>query len=149
MAQSLPQAMKTLCVIDSISRTNGGIFEAERRLQQTLHAAMGIDVQIVGLHDSYTESDRETWRPLTPIACAVKGPQSFGYAPDLLDVLVKAQADLGYFVGLWKYPSVAALRWISRTGKPFLVAPHGMLDPWAVRNSAAKKRMAAWLFQNA
>jgi len=72
----------------------------------------------------------------------------FEYAPDLIDVLVKAKVDLAYFVGLWKYPSVAALRWGSETGKPFMVAPHGMLDSWAVRNSGAKKRIAAWLFQN-
>jgi len=83
------------------------------------------------------------------VACAVRGPQAFGYAPDLLDVLVKAKADLAYFVGLWKYPSLAALRWANRTGKPFMVAPHGMLDSWALQNSGAKKRMAAWLFQNA
>jgi len=135
--------------MDSISRANGGIFEAERRLQQTLHASMGLDVQVVGLRDSYTESDRETWHPLTPVACAVRGPQSFGYAPDLLDVLIKAKVDMAYFVGLWKYPSLAALRWASQTGNPFMVAPHGMLDPWAVRNSGVKKRIAAWLFQNA
>jgi glycosyltransferase involved in cell wall biosynthesis len=135
--------------MDSISRANGGIFEAEKSLQQTLQAQMGVAVQVVGLHDSHTESDRETWSPLIPTVCAVKGPPSFGYSPDLVDVLLKAQADLGYFVGLWKYPSVASLRWSRATRKPFMVAPHGMLDPWAVRNSGAKKRVAAWLFQNA
>ena len=41
--------MKTVCIMDSVSRANGGIFEAERRLQQTLHAQLGIDVQVVGL----------------------------------------------------------------------------------------------------
>jgi poly(glycerol-phosphate) alpha-glucosyltransferase len=135
--------------MDSISRANGGIFEAERRLQQTLHSKTELSVQVVGLRDSYTELDRETWYPLDPIVCATKGPRSFGYAPDLIDVLVKAKADLAYFVGLWKYPSMAALHWASQTGKPFMVAPHGMLDPWAVRNSGTKKRIAAWLFQNA
>jgi len=135
--------------MDSISRASGGVFDAERRLQQTLHAQMGLGVQVVGSCDSYTESDRETWHPLVPIVCAIRGPKSFGFAPGLLDVLVKAEVDLAYFVGLWQYPSVAALRWASRTGKPFMVAPHGMLDPWAVRNSGVKKWIAAWLFQNA
>ena len=41
--------MKTLCIMDWVSRTNGGIFEAERRLQQTLQAKMGIGVEVLGL----------------------------------------------------------------------------------------------------
>jgi len=140
--------VKTLCVMDSVSRANGGIFEAERRLQQTLHARTGIDVRIVGLKDSYTELDHEIWAPLVPVTYAVEGPRSFGYAPGLVDALVKAEGDLAGFVGLWKFPSVAALQWAQRTKKPFLVTPHGMLDAWALRNSRTKKRIAGWLFQN-
>jgi poly(glycerol-phosphate) alpha-glucosyltransferase len=79
----------------------------------------------------------------------VRGPRAFGFAPGLVDILIKAEADLAYFVGLWKYPSVAALRWVRQTGKPMIVSPHGMLDPWALRNSGEKKRLAGWLFQNA
>jgi len=141
--------MKTLCVMDSVSRANGGIFEAERRLQQTLHAARGIDVRVVGLRDSHADADLAAWAPLVPALCTVKGPTSFGYAPALVDTLFQPEADLASFVGLWKYPSVAALRWASRTHKPFLVSPHGMLDAWALRNSRTKKRLAAWFFQDA
>jgi glycosyltransferase involved in cell wall biosynthesis len=140
--------MKTLCVMDSISRANGGIFEAERKLQQGLVAAPDLSVQVVGLRDTYTEADRAAWAPLSPVACEVRGPQAFGYAPELNDILLKADADLAYFVGLWKYPSLAALNWSRRTARPFLVSPHGMLDPWALQNSQMKKRIAGWLFQN-
>lgn len=134
--------------MDSVSRANGGIFESERQLQQNLAAQPNFSVQVVGLRDAYTELDREAWDPLTPTVCAVRGPRAFGFAPDLIDILIKAEADLAYFAGLWKYPSVAALHWARRTGKPILVAPHGMLDPWALRNSSVKKRIAGWLFQN-
>jgi glycosyltransferase involved in cell wall biosynthesis len=141
--------VKTLCVMDSISRANGGIFEAEKRLQQTLQAQGGVEVRVVGLHDAQTDADYASWSPIKPAVCAVKGPAGFGYSPALVDVLLKTDADLGYFVGLWKYPSIAALRWSDTTRKPYMVAPHGMLDPWAVRNSGTKKKIAAWLFQNA
>ena len=141
--------LKTLCIMDSVSRSNGGIFEAERRLQQSLKAQPGVDVQVVGLRDHHTESDRAKWQPLNPTVHVVRGPQAFGFAPGLLDTLLHSDADLAYCAGLWKYPSLAALRWSRRTGKPMVVAPHGMLDSWALQNSGLKKQIAGWLFQNA
>jgi poly(glycerol-phosphate) alpha-glucosyltransferase len=77
----------------------------------------------------------------------VKGPGAFGYSPDLLPVL-NPKADLLYAATLWKYPSWAALQWAERTGKPMMVAPHGSLDAWALRNAVWKKRIAAALFKN-
>jgi len=141
--------MKTLCVMDWVSRTNGGIFEAERRLQQLLHTKMGVEVEVVGLHDAKTEADLPAWAPLVPAACAVRGPAAMGYAPELASVLARSGADLGYVAGLWKYPMLAAQRWSRREGKPLVIAPHGMLEPWAVRHSGAKKKLAGWFFQDA
>jgi len=135
--------------MDSVSRANGGIFEAERRLQQTLQAREGIDVRVFGATDQYTGSDLAAWSPLVPTTFAVKGPPSFGYTPGMLDAMLRADVDLASFVGLWKYPSLSASKWARRTKKPFLVSPHGMLDAWALRNSRIKKRFAAWLFQDA
>jgi poly(glycerol-phosphate) alpha-glucosyltransferase len=57
-------------------------------------------------------------------------------------------ADLLYAATLWKYPSWAALQWVERTGKPMMVAPHGSLDEWALKNAAWKKRIAAVLFKD-
>jgi poly(glycerol-phosphate) alpha-glucosyltransferase len=56
--------------------------------------------------------------------------------------------DLVHTHGLWAFPSVAALRWAAQWRKPLVVSPHGMLDPWAVRHSAWKKRIAGWLFES-
>jgi glycosyltransferase involved in cell wall biosynthesis len=141
--------MKTLCIMDWVSRTNAGLFEAERRLQQTLQAKVGIEVEVVGLEDAMTEADRPNWLPLSPVALPVTGPRSFGYAAGFADVLSESNADLGCLVGLWKYPALSAHRWSRKSGKPLLIAPHGMLDPWALRHSGYKKKVAAWLFQNA
>jgi glycosyltransferase involved in cell wall biosynthesis len=141
--------VKTLCIMDSVSRANGGIFEAEHRMQQTLQVQMEVEVQVVGLRDPHTESDRSKWQPLNPIVHTMRGPQAFGFAPAFFDTLLKANADLAYCVGLWKYPSLAALRWARRTGRPMVVAPHGMLEAWALRNSRVKKQIAGWLFQKA
>jgi len=47
------------------------------------------------------------------------------------------------------HPSVASLAFTRRTGRPRLISPHGMLDPWALHHSGWKKRLAAAFFENA
>jgi len=81
--------------------------------------------------------------------CKVLGPHSFGYSPDMLPALRQERPDLVHAQGLWMYPSAASLMWHREAGKPYLIQPHGMLDPWAVRNSAWKKRIVGYLFEHA
>lgn len=140
--------MKTVCVMDSVSRANGGIFEAERKLQQHLRVQPDIDIEVLGLQDAHSDADREAWLPLVPVTLSVSGTPAFGYARDFSATLDRFDPDLVYSVGLWRAPSLAVLRWHRRTKRPYVVAPHGMLDPWAVRNSGLKKKIAGWVFQN-
>jgi poly(glycerol-phosphate) alpha-glucosyltransferase len=139
--------MHTICLLESVSRADGGIFEAELALQRELFLGQGVQVDVVGLQDKFTDEDACRWLPLKPQALKARGPGAFGYAPDLLPAL-NPKADLLYAGTLWKYPSWAALQWAEQTGKPMMVAPHGSLDAWALRNAAWKKRIAAALFKN-
>lgn len=59
-------------------------------------------------------------------------------SPDIIDVQ-----------GLWTHASRVSLRYHRRTGRPYVVTPHGMLDPWALGFSRWKKRLAAAWFQDA
>jgi glycosyltransferase involved in cell wall biosynthesis len=101
------------------------------------------------MEDGYSAQDLPGWRPIRVRVFPVTGPAGFGYAQALSRSIVQSGADVVYSIGLWKYPSLASLLWSKRTGKPLLVAPHGMMDPWALRNSRLKKRLAGLLFQNA
>ena len=139
--------MHTICLLESVSRADGGIFEAELALQRELHLGQGVEIDVVGMEDRYTAMDASRWMPLKPRAIKVQGPGAFGYSPDLLPAL-DPKADLLYAATLWKYPSWAALQWAERTGKPMMAAPHGSLDAWALSNAAWKKRIAALLFKN-
>lgn len=56
--------MKTLCVLESVSRADGGIFEAERALQCALAEGEGVDVRVVGLRDEFTDADEAKWEAL-------------------------------------------------------------------------------------
>ena len=139
--------MHSICLLESVSRSDGGIFEAECALQRELSMGQRVQVDVVGMEDRFSSEDASRWLPLKPKAVKVKGPGAFGYSPDLLPAL-NPKADLLYAATLWKYPSWAALQWAERTGKPMMVAPHGSLDAWALRNAAWKKRIAAALFKN-
>jgi poly(glycerol-phosphate) alpha-glucosyltransferase len=139
--------MKTLCVLESVSRADGGIFEAERALQCALADSNGVDVRVVGVRDEFTDADVAKWGSLRPRVAALRGPEGFGYAPGLAGLLDE-DVDLAYAGTLWKYPSWAVLNWQKKTRKPVVVAPHGSLDAWALNNSRLKKRVAAWLFKD-
>lgn len=139
--------MRSICLLESVSRADGGIFEAECALQRELFESQGVEVDVVGMEDRFSAQDASRWFPLIPMAVQLKGPGALGYSPDLLPAL-DSKADLLYAATLWKYPSWAALNWAEQTGKPMMVAPHGSLDPWALKNSAWKKRIAAALFKN-
>jgi glycosyltransferase involved in cell wall biosynthesis len=141
--------MKALCVMDSVSRLASGRFEAEKNLQRELGSAVNYQIQVIGLRDQFSDADSQEWAPLTPVLCAVHGPSAFGFSTELTETLLASKSDLAYYPGLWKYPSWSALRWANATGHPMIVAPHGMLDQWALRNSKTRKMIAGWLYQNA
>lgn len=53
-----------------------------------------------------------------------------------------ADADLCHAHGMWARSAVTSLAWRLRHARPLIVAPHGMLDEWALRRRAAVKRAA-------
>lgn len=135
------------CLVDTISRNAGGLFESVRRLAQSLESVNG-NVRVFSLIDEHTRSDVEKWAPLI-VQTYKPLIHGSGYAPDLLPAMQAADFDVLLTNGLWKYGSVVSRSWARRTGRPYIIHPHGMLDPWAVKNSRWKKRIAALLFENA
>jgi len=131
----------------SISRQSGGLLWAVRSLALNLSEA-GCRVKIFAGKDSDTESDLQHWKALDVTVITRRPPKFFGYMPTIVSALHDAELDLLHTHGLWMYPSVAALRWQGKGRRPCVISPHGMLDPWALGNSAWKKRLAGWLYEN-
>src|ERR1700684_4032468 len=132
---------------NSISRMNGGIFDAMRNLTIAIAAEKRYLPIVFGAHDHYTESDLPLWENITTTTFPVRGPHIFGYAPGLADTVQASDADNHHMHGIWMYASVVSLR-SARETRPYVVSPHGLLNPWALRNSPGKKRIAALLFEN-
>ncbi len=118
-----------------------------RSLSEGLMAA-NCEISVFGGEDTHSNDDKASWGR-TPLSVQpISGPRAFGFQRGLMERLRAYCPDLVHVHGLWMFPSVAALRW-SAGSKPYAISPHGMLDPWAVRNSAWKKRLAARFYEDA
>ena len=135
-------------VTQSLSRLGGGLFESVRYLAQHVQAANAARVTVIGLEDPRTADDIGQWAPLSERAHSVVGPKYFGFAPSLKRDLKDLQPDLVHLHCLWKYPAFAVSRWTANYGRPYVISPHGMLEPWALQQSRVRKRIALRLFQN-
>lgn len=130
----------------SASRLNGGLFECMRRLGATLIHEQRVPVTMLALRDEHSAADLPSWESVEAHVFTSKwlGLQ----ASAALDEYLKATPfDLLHTHGLWSYASIAVRRWSKRTGRPYLVSPHGMLDKWALQNSHWKKSLASRAFE--
>lgn len=139
--------MRVCAVTASLSRRAGGVLDAMRSVLKTLAIRHAVRIEVFGLSDEYTSDDLPDWAPLAPQAFSILGGKALGYARGLGPALQAMSPDLVHLHGLWMYPSVASAGWARRAERPLVVTPHGMLDPWALRNSRWKKVLAGALFE--
>lgn len=126
---------------------NGGIFDAMRNLTIAVAAEKRYLPAVFSARDAYTEIDKPLWGDISTATFPVHGPRILGYAPKLAAALGASNPDILHVHSIWMYPSVVADRW-SRGRRPYLVSPHGLLKPEALRNSRWKKQVAALLYEN-
>jgi glycosyltransferase involved in cell wall biosynthesis len=135
--------MRVLHVIRSANPAGGGVIEAVVRLgteQERLHQT----VEVVSLDDPASP-----WLARFPLPMHALGPVSsnYGYTSRLgpwLDQHAPSY-DVVIVNGLWQYPSFAVWRALRNRKPPYLVFPHGMLDPWFKRQYPLK-HAKKWLY---
>ncbi|QDT15525.1 glycosyltransferase [Alienimonas californiensis] len=140
-------------VTRSVSRAGGGLASVILDLARAL-SAIGRSPHVLSVRDEHFAEDAAAagqieGRPLAGEAFAPQGPRfthgAWGYAPGLDRRLGELNPDVVHSHGLWHHSSAATAGWGRKSGRKWVVSPHGMLDPWAVRRSRAKKRVAWWL----
>lgn len=145
-SQTESMAIRPAILMSSISRQAGGLFTSVLSMTQEL-AKLGVVSRVYGVEDGDTVSDLSSWSPVAALAVR-RGLLGRGaYSTELLPELLKSDATLLHSHGLWMYPSVVTWRWATRTGRPYLVSPHGMLDRWALAQSQYRKRAAMLLYE--
>lgn len=142
------EALRIAFVTGSASRLAGGLYNSVRRLSQALTMA-GNTVEVFALDDEYGADDAAAWLPIVPRRFRPTRPRALGYAPGLSRALAAGCFDVVHQHGIWQASSLGVAAWRRRTGKPVMISPRGMLDPWALGNSGWKKRLAGRLYERA
>ena len=74
-------------------------------------------------------------------------PFPFGFSERLEGVFRELQPDLIHFHGIWQWKLHQGVRAARRAGIPYIIAPRGMLEPWALAYHHWKKALAMRLYQ--
>jgi glycosyltransferase involved in cell wall biosynthesis len=141
--------MTIVHVVKTLDPAAGGLPVVPVRLAAA-QAALGHEVRVLAEHDRAAE-------PKVPALCqGVPGAELIGFGwltpagPSALlgrgPVYAELAgpdnaADVYHLHGLWEPVLWAAAATARRTGRPYLVAPHGMLDPWSLAQKRWKKRL--------
>lgn len=133
-------------VTGSISRKAGGLFNSVRQSAIHLKAA-GAEVSVYALEDEHSAADRAAWAPIEPQVLPVRFARALPHAPDLDRRLAAGRHDVVHLHGIWQLQSLSVRRWKRRTGRPVMISPRGMLDPWALARARWKKRLAAAAYE--
>lgn len=135
--------MTVLHLAGSLSRNAGGLYYSVRKLCQHLHKGV-VNVQVAGCQDAHFAADAPAWAPVVATVFPAYGPTRF--SPALRLFVAESGAQLLHQHGLWLHLSRIAFR-CRKQGKTTVVSPRGMLEPWAWRHSAWKKRPIWWLWE--
>lgn len=131
----------------TLSSASGGLSAAVPNLAFALAVDPEFQIEVIGVEDPDDPKAAEKWGPKVH-AFPRHRPRAFQYAPGMSGSLTCLEPDLVDVQGIWNYPSLVNLRHHRRTATPFIVTPHGMLDPWARSRSKFKKRLVRQWFED-
>ena len=133
--------MKIGMIATSLSRLNGGVSEAVRLLTLALTDRGYSDIALFAVDDEHLAEDRAQFGNLPIHTARGHGSARYGFAPGLVRQLLAADIDVLHVHGIWTFHAAAAWIWHRITGRPVVIAPHGMLEPWILSRS----RLLKWL----
>jgi glycosyltransferase involved in cell wall biosynthesis len=119
-----------------------------RTTVEALRSQPGIAVEIATLADAATESDLHVCAGTPVHVTRALPPARLGLSPGLMAVLMRTRPDIVHVHGVWQLHTAAVLLWSRLTGRPYVVAPHGMLDAWIRARSPRLKAIVGRLFHD-
>lgn len=140
--------LRLLVILPTIGKSGGGVSEVARLYVSHWAQRQDTAIEVVALETPDTAQALADW-PDVPIHVFPSiGPARFGASPAMLRFLLQHDYDVAHVHGIWMFHVYAALRWAYRFRRPYMVTPHGMLEPWILQRSPLLKWGVSVLFQN-
>lgn len=135
--------MRILHIIRSTNPAGGGPIEGIKQLA-AVKEALGHDVNVLCL-----DPPDAPWLAAMPMKTHAIGPSllSYGLNRRLVPWLTEhaREYDMVVVNGIWQYNSFGTWRALRKTGQPYCVFTHGMLDPW-FKKRYPLKHLKKWLY---
>jgi glycosyltransferase involved in cell wall biosynthesis len=135
--------MKVLHVISGLRQTAGGTVTALLGLAQAQHRQgmhVAIAASFVRPEDDEAASLRAAGLEVHQIG-PCRDPRSRHAQIGAWIEQLARDADVVHIHALWETIQHAAARRCQRLGVPYVITPHGMLDPWSLAQGALKKKL--------
>jgi glycosyltransferase involved in cell wall biosynthesis len=88
-----------------------------------------------------------TWKPVEAQCIGEVQFSLLQWSSSFAHAVVNSKAAILHTHGIWQHPSIVALAWKEKNGRPHVASVHGMLDPWPWHHRAWKKRPVWWLWE--
>jgi glycosyltransferase involved in cell wall biosynthesis len=135
--------MRILHTINSVDAREGGPIEGIRQLAGVM-AEWGHRVEVASL-----DAPGAPYLKTFPATVHALGPGSlmYGYAPRFVPWLRQHAQEYDAVIvnGIWQYQCLGTWRALHKSGTPYVVFTHGMLDPWFKRTYPLK-HAKKWLY---
>lgn len=144
----MAKPLRVALLARQMSPAAGGLAVSVPGLARNLDALKDFEVHVLGTLDPANQAAAQKWGPRVH-AFPVSGPALLQRAPRMAHALSELDPDIVDVQGLWSWASKINLDHHRRVRKPYIVTPRGMLDPWALRNSAWNKRLFSFFAETA
>ncbi len=134
--------MKILHGIVSIDRLAGGTSEYIRLLLNELIKVEGLSIYLSTL------ISKSPYKLDNQIITTFNKPFILGYSISLQQYLKTLNVDLVHINALWSISIHQMCLWSRKNNLPYIISIHGMLEPWSLKQSSIKKKLAMLLYQH-
>jgi glycosyltransferase involved in cell wall biosynthesis len=138
--------MRILHTIESLTKGAAGVFHFLNDLTRR-QRELGWEVVVVGCQDPAFARDAHHWKHAQTEFVRPLPIRFLPFATGLREIVSRVQPDLIHCHGLWTYHSTTVPPLCRAKKIPFIISPHGMLEPWAWQHRAWKKRPVWWLWE--
>ena len=128
--------MKNLQTIAGFGAHSGGTSTCTYDLLSAMHG-IGCDVDLMTFQSTDLMGKGEAWIKALPDDAITP----YGYSQNMNRFLKQSDYDLYHTNGMWMYCNHTTCAIARQKDKPYIITPHGMLHPQAMKRSAWKKNI--------